>query len=123
TIISQEFKNSLLDPIFKKLREQSGHELLPRQGGIVRLYKVLRRKGRTAWLVDLTLHPKMPSVAIDCFGLKTRVTSAPAWLHEQTGVPIIPAHCEQLLNGRTRLVFHPKIEQAERSHEQVDQAC
>src|ERR1700719_4187026 len=27
TIISQEFKNSLLDPIFKKLREQSGHEL------------------------------------------------------------------------------------------------
>src|SRR5881296_3375042 len=28
TIISQEFKNSLLDPIFKKLREQSGHELV-----------------------------------------------------------------------------------------------
>src|SRR5207248_10371870 len=48
TIISQEFKNALLDPIFKKLREQSGHELIPRQGGIVRLYKVLRRKGRTA---------------------------------------------------------------------------
>src|SRR6266496_1970927 len=30
TIISQEFKNSLLDPIFKNLREQSGHELIPR---------------------------------------------------------------------------------------------
>src|SRR6266853_1595201 len=75
TIISQEFKNSLLDPIFRKLRQQSGHELIPRQGGIVRLYKVLRRKGRTALLVDLTLHPKMPSVAIDCFGLKTSVTS------------------------------------------------
>src|SRR6266702_3981319 len=39
TIISQEFKNSLLDPIFKRLREQSGHELIARQGGIVRLYK------------------------------------------------------------------------------------
>src|SRR5213594_1029858 len=100
TIISQEFKNSLLDPIFKRLREQTGHELIPRQGGIVRLYKVLRRKGRTALLVDLTLHPKMPSVAIDCFGLKTSVTSAHAWLNEQTGVPIIPAHCEPLANGR-----------------------
>src|SRR5262249_37374978 len=66
TIISQEFKNSLLDPIFKNLREQSGHQLIPRQGGIVKLYRVLRRKGRTALLVDLTLHPKMPSVAIDC---------------------------------------------------------
>src|SRR5205814_612725 len=43
TIISQEFRNSLLDPIFRKLREQSGHDLIPRQGGIVRLYKVLRR--------------------------------------------------------------------------------
>src|SRR4029453_10741805 len=54
TIISQEFKNSLLDSIFRMLREQSGHELIPRERGIVRLYKVLRRKGRTALLVDLT---------------------------------------------------------------------
>src|SRR5213595_2187349 len=123
TIISQEFKNSLLDPVFKKLREQSGHELIARQGGIVRLYKVLRRKGRTALLVDLTLHPRMPSVAIDCFGLKTSVTSAHAWLNEQTGAPIIPAHTEPLANGRYRLVFHPKIETAGRSHQQIAQAC
>ena len=33
TIISQEFKNSSLDPIFKSLREQSGHELVPRSRG------------------------------------------------------------------------------------------
>ena len=123
TIISQEFKNSQLDPVFKKLREQSGHELIPRQGGIVRLYKVLRRRGRTALLVDLTLHPKMPSVAIDCFGLKTSVTSAHAWLNEQTGAPLIPAHCEPLANGRYRLVFHPKIETAGRSYQQIAQAC
>ncbi|MBO0694788.1 MAG: hypothetical protein J2P56_01675, partial [Verrucomicrobia bacterium] len=37
TIISQEFKNSSLDPIFKRLREQSGHELIPRERGIMRL--------------------------------------------------------------------------------------
>jgi Kdo2-lipid IVA lauroyltransferase/acyltransferase len=122
-IISQEFKNSLLDPIFKHLREQSGHELIPRQGGIVRLYKVLRRKGRTALLVDLTLHPKMPSVAIDCFGLKTSVTSAHAWLNEQTGAPIIPAHTEPLPNGRYRLVFHPKVETDGQSYQQIAQAC
>jgi lauroyl/myristoyl acyltransferase len=108
-IISQEFKNSLLDPIFKTLREQSGHELVPRERGITRLYKVLRRKGRTALLVDLTVPPSQGAVAIDCFGLKTCVTSAHAWLAERAGVPIIPAHCEPLPNGRYRLVFHPKI--------------
>jgi lauroyl/myristoyl acyltransferase len=123
TIISQEFKNSSLDPIFRELRQQSGHELIPRHGGIVKLYKVLRRKGRTALLVDLTLHPKMPSVAIECFGLKTSVTSAHAWLNEQTGVPIIPAHTEPLANGRYRLVFHPKIETAGKNYQQVAQAC
>ena len=110
TIISQEFKNSSLDPVFKRLREQSGHELVPRERGIMRLYKVLRRKGRTALLVDLTVPPSQGAVAIDCFGLETSVTSAHAWLHEQTGVPIVPAHTEPLPGGCYRLVFHPKID-------------
>jgi lauroyl/myristoyl acyltransferase len=124
TIISQEFKNSLLDPAFKELREQSGHELVPRERGIVRLYKVLRRGGRTALLVDLTVPPSQGAVAIDCFGLKTSVTSAHAWLSERTGVPIIPAHCEPLPKGRYRLVFHPKIgNTGEMTHQQIAQAC
>jgi Kdo2-lipid IVA lauroyltransferase/acyltransferase len=124
TIISQEFKNSLLDPIFKRLREQSGHELVPRERGIMRLYKVLRRKGRTAVLVDLTVPPTQGAVAIECLGLKTSVTSAHAWLQERTGVPIIPAHCEPLPDGRYRLIFHPTIgHTAELTHQQIAQAC
>jgi lauroyl/myristoyl acyltransferase len=124
TIISQEFKNSLLDPIFKKLREQSGHELIPRERGLVRLYKVLRRKGRTALLVDLTVPPSQAAVAIDCFGLKTSVTSAHAWLHERTGIPVIPAHCEPLPDGRYRIIFHPKIDHtAGMTYQQIAQAC
>jgi KDO2-lipid IV(A) lauroyltransferase len=124
TIISQEFKNSALDPVFKKLREQSGHELIPRERGIVRLYKVLRRGGRTALLVDLTVPPTHGAVAIDCFGLKTSVTSAHAWLAQQTGVPLVPAHCEPLPNGRYRLVFHPKISSiAGVTQQQTAQAC
>jgi lauroyl/myristoyl acyltransferase len=124
TIISQEFKNSLLDSIFKKLREQSGHELIPRERGLVRLYKVLRRKGRTALLVDLTVPPSQGAVAIDCFGLKTCVTSAHAWLHERTGVPIVPAHCEPLADGGYRIIFHPKIDtSAGMTHQQIAQAC
>src|SRR5215468_7358933 len=122
TIISQEFKNSSLDPIFKRLREQSGHELVPRERGITRLYKVLRRKGRTAMLVDLTVPPSQGAVAIDCFGLKTSVTSAHAWLHERTGVPIVPAHTEPLAAGRYRLVFHPKVETDGMTPQQVSQA-
>ena len=124
TIISQDFKNSSLDSIFKKLREQSGHELIPRERGITRLYKVLRRKGRTAMLVDLTVPPSQGAVAIDCFGLLTSVTSAHAWLHQRTGVPIVPAHTEPLPDGRYRLVFHSKLENtAGMTLQQIAQAC
>lgn len=65
----------------------------------------------------------MPSVPIDCFGLKTSVTSAHAWLSEQTGAPIIPAHTEPLPNGRYRLVFHPRIETAGKNYQEIAQAC
>src|SRR5690348_16179642 len=124
TIISQEFKNPSLDPIFIKLREQSGHELVPRDRGIMRLYKVLRRKGRTALLVDLTVPPSQGGVAVNCFGFMTSSTPAHAWLHERTGVPVVPAHCEPLANGRYRLVFHPKIANtADMTHQEIAQAC
>jgi KDO2-lipid IV(A) lauroyltransferase len=123
TIIAQEFRNSLLNPIFKTIREQAGHELIPRKRGVVRLYKVLRRNGSTALLVDLTVRPRQ-GVAIDCFGLKKPVTSAHAWLHERTGAPIVPAHCEPLPDGRYRVIFHPKIDNtAGMTHQQIAQAC
>jgi KDO2-lipid IV(A) lauroyltransferase len=110
TIISQEFKNPRLDPIFNRLREQSGHQMVPRERGIVRLYKTLRRGGTAAILVDLTLHPQQPTVAIDCLGMKMPVTFAHAWLHRRTGLPIVPVHQEPLPGGRCRAVFHPKLE-------------
>ncbi|HEY4283149.1 MAG TPA: lysophospholipid acyltransferase family protein [Chthoniobacterales bacterium] len=124
TIIAQEFKNPTLDSIFRQLRQQSGHELIPRERGIVRLYKVLRRKGRTALLVDLTIPPRQGAVAIECFGLKTSVTSAHGWLGQQTGATIIPAHCQPLPDGRYRLVFHRKLENiGTMTLQQIAQAC
>ncbi len=124
TIIAQEFKNPLLDPIFKKLRERCGHEFIPRERGIIRLYKALRRKGATAMLVDLSVPPNQGAVAIDVFGLKTSVTSAHVWLREQTGVPIIPVHCQPLPDGRYRVVFHSKIDNvAGKTQQEIAQAC
>jgi lauroyl/myristoyl acyltransferase len=123
-VVTQGFKNPLLDSIFEKVRKHFGHNVGPRKGAIVRLYKTLRRGGRAAILVDLWLHPKQPSVVIDCFGLKTCVTMAHAWLHEKTGAPILPTHCVPLPDGRYRVVWDPKIEiPPGASYEQIAQAC
>jgi Kdo2-lipid IVA lauroyltransferase/acyltransferase len=124
TIIAQEFKNPLLDPIFRRWREQSGHVFSARTGGVLRLFKTLRRGGNIAMLVDLTVFPGPAAVAIRCFGMHTSVTSAHAWLQQRSGAALIPAHCEPLPRGRYRMVFHPPIDLGPNaSPREVAQAC
>ncbi len=124
TILAQEFKNSVLEPIFRRLRQQSGHFFIPRTGGILRVFKVLRRGESTAMLIDLTVPPGSSAVAINCLGLQKSVTPAHAWLHQRTGVALIPAHCEPLEGGRYRIVFHPRVELGPNATvAEVAQAC
>jgi Kdo2-lipid IVA lauroyltransferase/acyltransferase len=124
TIVAQEFRNPLLDPIFRRWREQSGHSFTARAGGVLRLFKTLRRGGNIAMLVDLTVFPDPAAVAIRCFGLHTSVTSAHAWLQQRSGALLIPAHCEPLPRGRYRVVLHPPIDLGpDASPREVAQAC
>ena len=124
TIIMQEFKNSLLDPIFRTLREHSGHELIAQERGVLKLYKALRRGGAIALLLDLTLPPREGAVVIDCFGLKTSVTAAHVWLSKQTGAPIVVGHSQPMPDGRYRVVFYPPIFPADQaSDREIAQNC
>src|SRR6201984_3028226 len=79
-VIAQQFKNRLLDPIFSKLRERSGHRVAPRKAAVLHLDRALRRGERFALLGDLTTSAKLPTVAIKCFGGERWVTFAHVWL-------------------------------------------
>lgn len=123
-LVAQEFKNPLLDKIFVSLRESSGQRVIRRDGGVLRLFKTVQRGGHVAILTDLTIPAQLPTVVIDCFGLKTSVTFAHAWAHRRAGATIINVHCEPLPDGRYRIVFHPRIEFAEdASFQEMAQAC
>ncbi len=124
TVVTQAFKNPLLDATFNRLREVSGHRTIRREGALLRLYKALQHGRSITLAVDLTISAKLPSVPISCFGLQTCVTFAHAWMHERTGAPIIPTHCEPLPDGRYRLVLHPAVAlPAGSTHQEVAQAC
>jgi lauroyl/myristoyl acyltransferase len=123
-LIAQEFKNPLLDEIFVSLRESSGQRVIPRDGGVLRLYKTIQRGEHVAILTDLTIPAQLPTVVIDCFGLKTSVTFAHAWAHRRAGATIINVHSEPLPGGRYRIVFHPQIQfPADASFQEMAQAC
>jgi Kdo2-lipid IVA lauroyltransferase/acyltransferase len=123
-IVAEKQRNPKLDEILQRARKRSGHTIVPRKGAIIHVYKTLRRRGRVAILIDLTVRPTHPAVVIKCFGLQTCVTIAHAWLHQRTGAPIIPAHCEPLPGGRYRMVCHAKVEApAEATPSEIAQAC
>ncbi|MDQ3119864.1 MAG: hypothetical protein M3Q89_09910 [Verrucomicrobiota bacterium] len=124
TVVTQAFKNPLLNSIFNQRREVSGHQTIRREGAMLRLYKALRNGRSVTLAVDLTISAKLPSVPISCFGMQTCVTFAHAYLHRRTGAPIIPTHCEPLPGGRYRLVIHPELRiAADATQQEIAQAC
>lgn len=124
TVVTQGFKNPLLNETFNSRREVSGQQTVRREGAMLRLYKALINRRSVTLAVDLTVSAKLPSVPITCFGLQTCVTFAHAWLHKRTGARIIPTHCEPLTDGRYRLVLHPPLEvPPNATHQQVAQTC
>jgi len=105
TVIAQDFKNAGLTDIFAKLRQGSGHQVIPQQGAMLRLMKELKRKGNTALLTDLNVKPNKSTAVIDCFGLKTCVTTLHASLARRLDLPVILGLCKPLDDGTYHLIF------------------
>ena len=124
TVVTQGFKNPLLNETFNALREVTGHQTVRSQGAVLRLYKALQNRRSVTMAVDLTVSAKLPSVPIKCFGLDTCVTLAHVWLHRRTAAPIVPTHCEPLPGGRFKLIVHPPLQIApQATNQQIAQAC
>ncbi|MFK5924302.1 MAG: lysophospholipid acyltransferase family protein [Verrucomicrobiota bacterium] len=124
TVVAQDFKNPLLTDLFRTNREVSGHQVIPQQGAMLRLFKTLKNGGHAAFLTDLTVKPSRTATIIDCFGLKTCVTSLHAGLHRKIKLPIIPGYTTPLPDGKYRLnMLAPLDLDSEASDQEIVQAC
>jgi Kdo2-lipid IVA lauroyltransferase/acyltransferase len=108
-IVAQNFKNAALTEIFADLRQSSGHQVISQEGAMIRLIKVLKRQGHVAFLTDLNFKPSQATGAVECFGLQTCVTLMHGLLAQRLRVPIIPAVCEPLPDGRYQFVIYPAV--------------
>ncbi|TLD70824.1 lysophospholipid acyltransferase family protein [Phragmitibacter flavus] len=109
-VVAQNFKNPSLTTIFTRLRQNSGHRVIPQQGAMLRLMKELKRGGHVALLTDLTIKPNKTAAAIECFGLKTCVTTLHASLSQRLDLPIVAGLCTPFDDGSYHFQFkilHP----------------
>ena len=89
-ILTQKFKNDRLTPIFRKMRERSGHNAVTQERSMLRFMKAIRKGSPVGILVDLTLKMNDPGVIISSFGLQMRTTMLHAVLHDRTGARLFP---------------------------------
>lgn len=98
-IVAANFLNTRLTETFRELRQAEGHVIIPQEMAIVKLFKHLKRGGRTAMLIDLNVPPDQSATIIECFGKLTCVTLAHSALAQRTGRPIVPAIAVPQKNG------------------------
>lgn len=110
-VVTQNFKNPLLGELFDRLRGSTGHEVIPQERAMIRMFKHLKKGGNFQLVVDLNLDPNEASVVIEQFGgLKTCVTQMHVALAQRTGAMLVPAVCLPVANGRYHMTYHPPLE-------------
>lgn len=108
-IVTQQFENPLLGPVFDDLRSLSGHRIIQQQRSMLVTLKHLKGGGNIGVLIDLQLHPKLPSVPVRCLDRWLPVTKLHVMLQQRTGLPIIPIESVPLPDGRYRTIAHDPI--------------
>ena len=122
-VLAQDFKNPLLTPLFAGLREHSGHTLISRKGGLLKLMRHVKRGGATAFVTDLTVAPDQAATVVRCFGGATSATAGHIELARRTGAVLEPHIMIPLKNGGYRNVRGAPVEVEGRSNREAAQEC
>lgn len=110
TVVAQDFKNPSITRIFKRLREHSGHTVIPQENAMLKLMKALKRQGHAGLLTDLNIVPGKAAAAIQCFGLWTCVPTLHVELAKRLGLSIMTGVCRPLPDGRYDATIFEAIE-------------
>ncbi len=102
-IVAQDFKNSALTQIVRRARECTGHQVLSRDGAMLKLLRSVKRGGNIALLPDLTVPPQTAATVVNVFGTPTCRTAAHVEIARRCNALMFVTVCEPLDDGRARL--------------------
>lgn len=110
TIVAENFKNPLLTAAFNRRREHTGHRIIAQENSLLRMLKIVKRRGVTGMLIDLNLRPSRAATVIEGFGLKMCVPLLHAVLAERAGALLVPVETQPQPDGTCRIIAHPGVE-------------
>lgn len=123
-VITQEFKNKPLGPIFDALRAGSGHTIIPRSRAIVRMLKFLKSGGKVGAAIDMSIDPRLGAVPVRCFGLWTPMSPMASLLATRAHAALVPSFIFPTEDGRYKVVYQHSLQIAANATDQeIAQLC
>ena len=91
--VAKPVKNPLIDAEINRLRRQSGQLIIPRDGAIRSLVRVLKQEGTVALLLDQDTLPSDGGIFVPFFGVPAPIATAAGGLALKLKTPMIMAFC------------------------------
>lgn len=127
TVVSRTMRNPALETVFRRLRAQSGNQIISSHRAAAALLKTLKHGGSVALLIDQQVPPSLGGIWVNFFGLPALTTSAVARLALRSGAAIVGCAAHPLANGRRRLVYdeirYESTDNAEADIHTISQRC
>jgi Kdo2-lipid IVA lauroyltransferase/acyltransferase len=109
-VLTQAFKNPLLNKLFTDLRTCTGQEILTQDMSMLRMLRRLKKGELVGLLIDLNLPPSQSATVLDTFGMKMCATYLHAILAQRTGARLVPMTGNPLPDGSCKVTLHPALE-------------
>ena len=127
--VAENFKNPRLTALFQHLREHTGGTIIPQENSLVRMLKVVLKRGGTGMLIDLNLRPTQAATIVEAFrgdgpGLLMCVPVIHAVLAERGRALLVPFTTRVREDGHVVITLLQPVEPAAgTSLQQIAQEC
>jgi KDO2-lipid IV(A) lauroyltransferase len=107
--VAMPLKNPEVDALFNKLRQSTGQAIIPREGAVRALLRLLHDGRNVALLLDQNTPPSEGGLFIEFFGRPVTVSSAAVFLAARTGSGIVFGFCLPDGRGGYRVRIPPSL--------------
>jgi Kdo2-lipid IVA lauroyltransferase/acyltransferase len=112
--VAAPLDNPVIDRAINSLRQSTGQTVVPKDGAIRRLLRVLHDDGKIALLIDQNTLPADGGVFVKLFGLPVSMSPAAGMLAAKTGAKIVFCYCVIDENGDYTACASPVVSGSDR---------